>query len=213
MTETNGSRPAPRPSRISLPGPDELSPAQRIVYDEVVSGPRGVVVGPLRAVIHSPELADLWQRFGAFLRYGTSIPQPLKELAIIVVARRWNSEVEWSVHARTALECGIDRDIVDAVRHGRSPVFEDPAEREVYEFARQIQVSGQVDDATYAAVKARWSEPGVVELTGLIGYYTMVAMTLNAHHVPPPDGAAPELGDDATALGFSDIPPAAPVAP
>ena len=91
-------------TRIAFPTPETMSPEQRRVYDTVVSGPRGVVVGPLRAALHSPELADCWQQLGAFLRYRTCLPPRLNELAILVTARRWNSELEWVVHAEAALK-------------------------------------------------------------------------------------------------------------
>lgn len=63
----------------------------------------------------------------------------------------------------------------------------------MYEFARMLQQTGSVDAPLHAAVAARWGERGVVELTGVIGYYTMVSMTLNAHEIPLPDGASAPL--------------------
>ena len=84
-------------SRIRFPSGDELTPDQKAVYDEVVYGPRGRLVGPLRAVIHSPDLAARWSRFGEFLRFSTCIPKRLNELAIIVVGRHWNSQLEFQI--------------------------------------------------------------------------------------------------------------------
>lgn len=183
-------------ARIPLPDPATMSPDQRAVYDTVVSGPRGAVIGPLRAALHSPELADRWQKLGEFLRYRTCLPKRLNELAILVTARRWNAELEWVVHAEAALTAGLAPAVVDAIRDGRPPGFSDPDEAEVYAFVREIQLSGRVGDAAYQAVRERWSERGVVELTALVGYYTMVAMTLNAHRIPLPDGMAPALYPD-----------------
>lgn len=194
--------------RIPFPEPATMSPEQRRVYDAVVSGPRGALVGPLRAALHSPELADRWQQLGAFLRYHTCLPPRLNELAILVTARRWNAEIEWVVHATAALKAGLDPAVADDIRAGRPPRFSNPEDAEVYDFARELQQAGQVTDATYEAVRERWKERGVVELTALIGYYTMVAMTLNAHRIPLPDGMPAELHPDGAAppATLSDIP-------
>ncbi|TPG53770.1 carboxymuconolactone decarboxylase family protein [Roseomonas nepalensis] len=193
-------------ARIPLPGPDELSPEQRKVYDSVVAGPRGQVIGPLRAVIHSPDLAARWSALGEILRFGTVLPKRLNELAIVVTGRRWSSQVEWWVHARVAAEAGIPQSAIDAIRRGEPPVFDDPEEALVYEFARALQLEGRVPPATYDAARALWGARGVVELTAVIGYYTMVSMTLNAHEIPLPDGVAPVLA--APESGLAPLPPA-----
>lgn len=179
--------------RISLPERDDLTVEQQKIYDDMLNGPRGVVVGPIRAVIHSPELADRWQKLGEYVRYRTVIPEMLKELAIVVSARRWNSELEWSVHTKIAREAGLSQTVIDAIHAGRAPEFSDPTAAEIYEYARELQMSGHVSDDAYLAIKNRWGEKGVVELTAVIGYYTMVAMTLNAHHVPVPEGTPSTL--------------------
>jgi 4-carboxymuconolactone decarboxylase len=180
-------------ARIPLPSPDEMTAAQRRVYEMVVSGPRGEMIGPLRAAIHNPDLAERWSRLGELLRYGTSLPPRCTELAILVTARRWTSQLEWWAHARAALEAGLPAAIVDDIEKSRSPSFEDRADWEIYEFARQLQVQGRTDLESYRAVERRWGPVGVVELAALIGYYTMVAMTLNVHEIPLPAGAQPVL--------------------
>lgn len=179
--------------RLHLPTVDELSVEQRSVYDEVVSGRRGQLVGPLRAVIHSPELAARWSRIGEFLRYSTSLPAKLNELAIIVVGRHWNSQLEFSIHAEAARAAGLDPACIEAIRMGEAPTFTDPAEAEVYDYARLLLQTGTVTDDIHGAVTARWGARGAVELTGVIGYYTMVSLTLNAHQIPLPDGVKPLL--------------------
>lgn len=190
-TGLNARRDA-RHGRIPLPEREDLSPEQRRVYDEIVKGPRGMVVGPLRAVIHSPDLADRWQKLGEFVRYRTVLPMRLKELAIVISARHWNSEVEWAIHARIARDAGVPEPILAAILARRLPEFDTKDDAEVYEFTRQLQSTGRVDDTAYARVRTRWGDTGIVELTALIGYYTMVAMMLNTHRVPlPPDHAVP----------------------
>lgn len=193
-------------ARLHLPTPDELSDEQRKVYDEVVSGPRGRLIGPLRAIIHSPELAARWSRMGEFLRYSTSLPAKLNELAIIVVGRHWNSQLEFHIHAEAARAAGLDPACIEAIRLGESPVFAEAAEVEIYDYARLLLQTGRLPEAVHAAVVARWGERGAVELTGVIGYYTMVSLTLNAHEIPLPDGAQAPLsveGPGPTALPAS----------
>ncbi|WP_334165512.1 carboxymuconolactone decarboxylase family protein [Achromobacter mucicolens] len=180
-------------SRIPLPTPDTMTADQKRVYEKIVSGPRGRLVGPLRAALHSPELAERWQALGALLRFGTSLAPRVSELAIVVTARRWNSQIEWHIHAQAARAAGISDAVLDAIQARETPVFDNADDAVVYEFARQIQETGQVDPDLYAQAVARWAAVGVVELTAVIGYYTMVSMTLNAHEIPMPDDAPPPL--------------------
>ena len=196
--------------RISLPGPGSMTPAQQKVFDAVVSGPRGKMVGPLRAALHNPVLAERWQQLGETLRYNTSLPRAHSELAILVVARRWNCELEWTIHERDARAAGLDGAIIDAIREGHAPALDDPAQRIVYEYTRMMQNDGQVSDEVHAAVTALWGAVGVVELTAVIGYYTMVAQTLNAHGIPLPDAVKPKLNRRGGALPatLTEIPPA-----
>jgi 4-carboxymuconolactone decarboxylase len=194
--------------RIPLPAREDLDEAQRAVWDRVVSGPRGQVIGPLRAAIHNAELAGRWSALGESLRFSTSLPKRLSELAICVTGRRWSAQVEWFVHARTAAENGIAAEILDAMREGRAPIFDKPDEKLVYEFARALQQDGRVPDAIYAQAVQNFGVKGVVELTALVGYYTMVSMTLNAHGIPLPDGAAAPL--EAPETGLFHLPEAAP---
>jgi 4-carboxymuconolactone decarboxylase len=179
--------------RLYLPTVDEMTPDQRKLYDEVVSGPRGRLVGPLRAVIHSPELATRWSRLGEFLRYSTLLPAKLNELAIIVVGRHWNSQLEFYIHAEAAKLAGLGTGCIEAIRLGKAPIFTEDEEQEIYEYARLLVQAGNVPDEVHAAIVDRWGPRGAVELTGVIGYYTMVSMTLNAHEIPLPDGAVPPL--------------------
>lgn len=179
--------------RITLPGVEDMNVAQRAVHDTVVSGPRGRIVGPLRAVIHSPELADKWQKLGALLRYETVLPERLTELAILACGRRWNSDLEWAIHSRIGRAAGLSEAVLAALENAEPVPFVQQDELEVYEFARLLLQHGQVSDAAYAPIMRRWGERGVVELTGVVGYYCMVAMMVNAHLVPIPEGDGPGI--------------------
>ena len=176
--------------RITLPSPDTMNPEQRKVYDKIVSGPRGRVQGPLRAVIHNPELADRWQALGALLRYETSLSPRHSEIAILITARHCNSPFEWYAHRQEAEKAGVERGIIEALLAQAAPALTGD-DALVYQYAIELNRSHSVSDATYAKFLARFGERTVVELTALIGYYTMVAMTLNAHEIPLPEGIVP----------------------
>ncbi|SIS99119.1 carboxymuconolactone decarboxylase family protein [Paracoccus saliphilus] len=200
MNQQTGSR-QDRVGRISFPAPETMTVAQREVYDQIVAGPRRTLVGPLRAALHNPVLADRWQRLGQVLRFETSLPARLSELAILVTARRWNSDLEWAIHLGDAERAGLDRAICDAIGACGLPDFGTDVEaRDVYEFASELVQRGDVGEETYTAVCSRWCEVGVVELTAVIGYYSMVALTLNVHRVPLPEGVRDRLQHDDGAL-------------
>jgi len=129
--------------RLHLPTVAEMTAEQRDVHDEIVSGVRGQLVGPLRAVIHSPDLARRWSRLGEYLRFSTCLPKKLNELAIIVTGRRWNSQLEFHIHSEAAIAAGLDRACIEAIRLAQAPAFADEAEVEVYEFARTLQQTGR----------------------------------------------------------------------
>jgi 4-carboxymuconolactone decarboxylase len=174
-------------ARIPLPSIESMTLEQRAVYDQIIAGPRGSVVGPLRAALHSPQLAQHWQKFGEVLRYSDKIPKRLRELAIISTGRRWNSQLEFHIHAGVAREEGLADAVIDAVRQGHAPNFERSDECCVYEFTRGLLCDGRVAPRIYSDAIERWGVVAVVELTALIGYYSMVAMTLNAHEIELPD--------------------------
>ena len=179
--------------RISLPDSAGMTSEQQRVYDMVVSGQRGELVGPLRAALHNPELAERWSQLGESLRYRTRFPTRLSELAVLMTARAWNSEVEWGIHRRVALANGLEQSVVEAIRDGIAPALEDPVDREVYNFVAELLEHTNVSDAAYGPIVARWGEAGVVELTALVGYYGMVAITLNVHGIPLPEGIGADL--------------------
>ena len=177
--------------RIPLPTPETMTPEQRRVYDAVVSGPRGKLQGPLRAALHRPELADKWQQFGEVLRYRTSLPPRLSELAILVTARHCNCDLEWHIHEQMARQAGLADSIIDDIRDGKRPAAADGEALVTFDYAEELNRRKTVAEETYAQALERFGVVGVVELTALVGYYTMVAMTLNAHEIPLPDGAQP----------------------
>jgi 4-carboxymuconolactone decarboxylase len=144
-------------------------------------------------MLHQPRLADPAQKLGEFLRYRTSLPPSLSELSILVVARHWDCDFEWHQHAAIALRGEMSPDIVEAIRNDREPLQLNEAQRAVYAFARVLLEEHFVPDPIYDRVKSLFGVVGAVELTALVGYYTLIAFTLNAHQVPLPAGVSPPL--------------------
>ncbi len=175
--------------------PEQMDPTQREVVEEAVAGKRGRIPGPLRLWIRSPELGRHAQRLGAFLRYDTTLGPRLSELAILVTARRWTAHYEWFAHKREALKAGLDPAIITAIATRQAPSFGDPAEQAVYDYAIALHETHRVPQPIHHAAVAALGERGVVELVGLLGYYTLVAMTLNAFEFELPEGEQPELQD------------------
>lgn len=184
--------------RIPLFGSGKVPEKQREVFERIINGPRKTLVGPLRAALHNPVLADRWQALGQVLRYETSLPTRLNELAILVTGRHWNCELEWTIHAGEARRAGLEPAIIDSIRTCTVPAFTDEDDKWVYEYSRDLLQRGHVADEFHERIVARWGETGVVELTAVIGYYSMVALTLNAHRIPLPDNIPAELNSTAT---------------
>lgn len=176
-------------SRTPILDEDALTPEQKPIYDAIKSGPRGVVQGPLRVWLQSPKLADRAQALGAFCRYDTALEPRLSELAIIVTGAYWRAGFEWAVHAPIAVKAGIAEDIAEAIRVGRTPEFEAEDEAVVYAFSHELHTRRAVSDETSARAEALLGTRGVVDLVGILGYYTLISMTINAFHVPLPEGA------------------------
>lgn len=181
------------PERLPPLAPERMTPRQREVAEAIAGGPRGGLRGPFQAWLRSPEVADRFQRVGEYVRFNSSIPAALNELAILVTAREWTAQFEWHAHHALAMKAGLPPAIADAIARGERPGSMDADQRVVYEFATELHRERSVSDATYAAVVERFGERGLVDLVAACGYYVAVAMTLNVARVPLPDGLPPPL--------------------
>lgn len=178
-------------SRLPPLDMDNLDPDQKAAYDEIASGPRGDVYGPFAELIRGPAIADLVQRFGAYIRFECSLPGNLRELAILCVGRHWSAQYEWYAHAKIALEEGVDPAIIEAIRNRETPEFTDDAERTVHAYATEMMATGQVSDATFKATHDLLGDRGLVDLIGLLGHYCTISITLNSFQVEVPGGDVP----------------------
>jgi 4-carboxymuconolactone decarboxylase len=171
--------------------PETMTPEQKQVADNILSGPRKGMRGPFNALLRSPELADHAQKLGAYVRFGTSIQPKLNELAILLTARHWTAQYEWYAHRQLAMKAGLSADIADAIAQGKRPAAMGPEETVVYDFCHDVLETGQAGDASFKAVVGKFGERGAIDLIGVMGYYSLVSMVLNVDRVPIPDGTTP----------------------
>jgi 4-carboxymuconolactone decarboxylase len=172
---------------------DELTPEQKALVEHILSGPRGGSLdGPFNVYLRSPELGDLAQKMGAQVRYHSSLSRKLNEFAILITGRYWNAQFEWYAHRQYALQAGLSPAIIDALAAGKRPAMQKDEEA-VYNFCTEMLQTKQASDATFQAAKAQFGERGVVDMIGIMGYYTLVSMALNADRYPLPNGAKAEL--------------------
>lgn len=170
-----------------LPMPTALTLEQRAAVESIVAGPRGALIGPFVPLLRSPELMTRLQLVGEYLRFDSVLPAHLREIAILVVARRWDQDFEWGHHVPLARAAGVDEDAIDAVRHGDDPTSPDDV-RLVCRLATELIDHREISEPTFSSVSSLLGDTGIVELVALTGYYTTLAMTMNAARTPVPDG-------------------------
>ncbi|HEY4251753.1 MAG TPA: carboxymuconolactone decarboxylase family protein [Roseomonas sp.] len=183
-------------ARIALTPEADRTPEEQEVCAEVIAGLRGRVPAPMIAWLRNPELARRGQRLGELLRYQTSLEPRLSELAILMTARFWDSHYEWMAHKREGLKAGMDPAVIDAIAARQDLPLRDEQERAIAAVATSLFETRRVPDALYQRGVAALGERGMVELVGLLGYYSFVAMTLNTFEIGLPDAFSPELNVD-----------------
>ena len=182
--------PAKRPvSRLTLTSEDKMSDAQRTLLEQLRAGPRGKSItprGPFAAWMHAPEFGQLAQALGAHCRYKTALPPRLSEFAILCTARLWRAQYEWFAHAPMAEKGGVKPKTIEDLRKGRVPASAPKDERAIYDFIHELYKTRRVGARNYKRVHAFLGDAGMVELVGILGYYSLISMTLNVFHMLPP---------------------------
>ncbi len=179
-------------ARLSLP--DQPTPEQAEVIAEAIAGKRGKVPGPMIGWLPNPELARRAQRLGELLRFDTDLDPALTEIAILVCARHWTSHYEWTAHKRLALAAGVDpQTVADIAARKPTPFMRDDREGLVLGLSRKLLTDGRLIRADYDRGVAGLGQKGMVDLVGILGYYCLVSLTLNAFELGLPESHAPEL--------------------
>ena len=173
----------------------DLTPEQREAATELAKSPRGAVFGPFVPLLRSPELMRRVQKTGEYLRYHSALPPRLSEFVILLVSRWWSQGFEWHVHAKIAAEVGVAKTTIEAIAEGRRPMSMSDEEEIVYEFCMELHINQSVSDQSYARMLGLFGERGIIDLTGLCGYYGMLAMVMNVAQTPVPQVLENSRGD------------------
>ena len=170
--------------RYQTLAPDTLTPEQKPVYEAIAAARNGSVPKPFHVFLQSPELTDKAQQLGALLRYRTGLPPRLSELAILVTAKHWNAEYEWSVHEGEARKVGVPEDVIRAIASGARPALAGD-DAIVYDFASAFFANRTVPDDVFNLAIASFGHKTVVELSSILGYYSMLAIVMAIYQVKP----------------------------
>jgi len=184
-----GGLPARAEDRLPTIAPAQYNDEQKQAAAEFLTARKVPVFGPFEPLMHSPQVMSQARSMGDYLRYKSALGNTLSELVILVTAREWTQDYEWYVHHPIALKAGIKPEVADAIAEGRRPAGMSEDEEIVYDYTTELARTKQVSNKTFERAKARFGAKGVVDLTGIAGYYTLLAMQLNAaQYQIPKDG-------------------------
>jgi 4-carboxymuconolactone decarboxylase len=172
---------------------DRLTEAQRREVAAFEAARMASVSGPFWPLLRSPELMTRVRAIGDYLRFGGILEPRLREFVILITARQWSQQYEWYAHHSIAMEAGLSPSVAQALADGRRPEGMRPDEALLYDFCQELHTRRSVSDDTYARAVSAFGEQGVMDVVGLSGYYTMLAMVLNTARTPLPAGRQPEL--------------------
>jgi 4-carboxymuconolactone decarboxylase len=172
---------------------DKMTPEQKKAADDFLAERKVPIFGPFVPLLRSPEVMLRARAMGDYLRYKSVLPAALNEFAILITARRWTQGYEWAVHEPIAVKAGLKAEITQALAEGRRPQGMSADEEMIYDFSTELHQNQSVSDATYARVQAKFGEQGIIDLIGVNGYYTFLAMVLNGTRTAVPKTTAPPL--------------------
>lgn len=175
--------------RLPTIPPEKYTPEQKKAADEFEQARKRAVFGPFEPLMHSPEVMTQARSMGDYLRYHSALGNTLSELVILITARQWTQDYEWYVHYPIALKAGIKKEIADAIADGRRPVGMSEDEEIVYDFSTELHNNKRVSDKTFERADRRFGKKGVVDLTGINAYYTLLAMQMNVAQYQVPKDA------------------------
>jgi 4-carboxymuconolactone decarboxylase len=165
----------------------QVDPRHQAVVDSIIAS-RGALQGPFTMFLHSPELAGRVAHLGAFVRFEGSLDMRVRVLAAMTVARELDALYVWGAQTGGARKLGVPETTITAIRekHSRGIPAEDA---QIVDATRALMQKHRLDDATAKALRARFGDDGFIQLTGTIGYYAMLAMTVNACELEAGPGA------------------------
>src|SRR5476649_59072 len=181
--------PARAQSRLPDIPPAQYDADQKKAAEDFQAARKAPLSGPFQTMMYSPEVMSRARAMGDYLRFNLAIGNTLSELVILITARAWTQGYEWAAHQPIALKAGISREVVDAIAEGRHPGGMSAGEEIVYDFTTELQTNKSVSDVTYAKAEKRFGKKGAVDIAGISGYYTFLALQLNMARQPVSAGA------------------------
>lgn len=175
----------PGPERMPALSMDAMDDAQKAAAQELINGPRGAVFGPFIPLMRSPELMNRLQKVGEYIRFQSALETRINEWVMLIVSRQWTQQFEWCMHYPLALKAGMKQDVLDALAEGRRPKGMAEDEEIAYDLCDELARTHGVSDETYRLAVEKFGERGVIDLVGLIGYFTTVSMIMNVARTPP----------------------------
>ena len=171
----------------SITGKDQVPAKDHAVFDSIVAS-RGAVQGPFTMFLNSPPVAERVGHLGAYVRFEGSLDMRVRVLAAMTVARELEAMYVWGAQAGGARKLGVPESTITAIRENHSRGIP-PQDAQIVEFTRQLMRKHRVDEATVKALIGRFGNDGFIQLTGAIGYYSMLSMTVNACELEAAPGA------------------------
>ncbi|KAF3999705.1 carboxymuconolactone decarboxylase family protein [Glaciimonas immobilis] len=176
-------------NRLPTIAPEKYTEEQKKAAEDFLASRKVPVFGPFEPLMYSPQVMSQARAMGDYLRYNSALGNTLSELVILITAREWTQDYEWYVHYPIAMKAGIKPDIASAIAAGRRPVGMSDDEEMVYDFTTELNKNKRVSDATFSRAEKRFGNKGIVDLTGINAYYTLLAMQLNVAQYQLPAGA------------------------
>lgn len=170
-----------------------LTPEQRAAVEAFREKRGQEPGGPFIPLTRSPAVLNAATNLGAYLRFESALAMDLSELAIVITARRWSQNYEWGAHRKIAEQAGLKPAIAEAISEGRRPDSMTAEQQIIYDFCTEVHSNGQVCDTTYDRAKVAFGEQGIIDITTICGYYSLLAMVMNVARTPLPAGAEAEL--------------------
>jgi 4-carboxymuconolactone decarboxylase len=181
------------PDRMPPIPQEKMTAEQKAVAAEIAAGPRGKVEGPYWPILRSPGFARSVQKVGAYFRYECTLEKRLNEMAALMAARSWTQQFEWDVHILQAIGAGLKPEVAQAIAEGRRPDGMAADEAILHDFVAELLANKGVSDATYARALGQFGEGGIIDILGIVGYYSMLAMIMNVGRTTLLDGRLPPL--------------------
>jgi len=181
------------PDRMPEIPADKMTDAQKKAAEEFAAGRGTPVFGPFVPLLRSPEVMLRAKAMGDYLRYKSTLPPKVSEYAILITARHYSQEYEWAVHYPIAVKAGVNPDLLSALADGRRVKGVYETDQLIYEFVSELLENKCVCDTTYHWAVSKIGEQGVIDLVGLVGYYSLLALVLNTSRTPLPKGEKPAL--------------------